>query len=220
MTDANKECRITCIQEMINAFSTRRAKEKIIVIDEKWIYLRDVPPKECNRAWVDSAGDRPTVARRTISDRKNLIIVASNFAKSLTYFELLQDGGSVNADRYQQFLQNMIARFQGTLPAWEMTIQHDNARPHVAHLVRSWLENHHVTLLKQPPYSPDTNLMDRYIFRNYECYRRGQHFANTEEVQNNFRDYLDSISVSKLSHEFETFKNHLQKVIEADGDYL
>ena len=77
-----------------------------------------------------------------------------------------------------------------------------------------------MTLLKQPPYSPDTNLMDRYIFRNYETYRRGQHFSNSREVEINFRSYLDSISASKLGDEFETFKIHLQKVIEADGNYL
>ena len=220
LSDDNKENRVICSQEMLNVFSTRRAKEKIIVIDEKWICLRDVPPKECNRVWVDGAGDRPAVARRTISDRKILIIVASNYTKSLTYFELLQDGGSVNADRYLQFLKNMIAQFHGRLPAWEMTIQHDNARPHVAQLVRNWLENHHVTLLKQPPYSPDTNLMDRYIFRNYECYRRGINFADAEEVRHNFRAYLDSTSEAKLSDEFETFKNHLQKIIEANGCYV
>ena len=79
LSDLNKETRVTCSQGMLDTFSKRRAKEKIIIIDEKWIYLRDVPPKECNRSWVDNAGDRPAVARRTISDRKFLVIVASNF---------------------------------------------------------------------------------------------------------------------------------------------
>lgn len=186
LTDDNKRIRVTCCQEMLNAYSPRRAKEKIIVIDEKWIYLRDVPPKECNRIWVNGPGDRPTIARRTISDRKVLIIVASNYTKSLSYFELLHDGGSINAERYLRFLQNMITNFQTRLPAWEMTIQHDNARPHVAQLIRLWLEEHHVSLLKQPAYSPDRNLMDRFIFRNYECYRRGKSFSDSTEVSNDF----------------------------------
>lgn len=103
--------RIACIQEMMNAFSTKKAKETIIAIDEKWIYIRDVPvtPKECNHAWSEGAGTRPIVTRRTIIIwSKNFIIVASIFTKTLTYFKLLQDGGSVNEDRYPQFLQNMI----------------------------------------------------------------------------------------------------------------
>ena len=116
------------------------------MIDEKWIYLRDVPPEECNRVLVDGTDDRPTIARRTISDRKVLIIVASNYAKSLTNFELLHDGGSINAERYLQFLQNMISKFQTIRPALAMVIQHDNARPHVAQLIRLWLEEHHVSL--------------------------------------------------------------------------
>lgn len=220
LTDNNKRIRVTCCQEMLNVYSARRAKEKIIVIDEKWIYLRNVPPKECNRVWVDGTGDRSTIARRTISDRKVLIIVASNYAKSLTYFEILHDGGSINAERYLQFLQNMIANFQTRLPAWEMVIQHDNARPHAAQLIRLWLEEHRVSLLKQPAYSPDTNLMDRFIFRNYECYRRGKNFSNSGEVSNDFRQYLESTSEAKLTSEFRNFTRHLQSVIEADGDYV
>ena len=107
----------------------------------------------------------------------------------------------------------MIAQFQGRLPAWEMTIQHDNARPHVAQLVQLWLEEHHVSLLKQPPYSLDTYLMDHYIFRNYECYRRGCNLIDREDVQNNFRAYSNSMLRAELSDEFETLKNHLGKII-------
>lgn len=220
LTDNNKRIRMTCCQEMLNAYSASKAKEKIIVIDEKWIYFRDVPPKEFNRAWVDGAGDRPTIARRTISDRKVLIIVASNFSKSLTYFEILHDGGSINAVRYLEFLQNMILKFQAILPAGELVIQHDNARPHVANLIRLWLEKNRVSLLKQPAYSPDTNLMDRFIFRNYECYRRGKIFSNSGEVSNDFHQYLESISEANLTGEFQTLTSHLQSVIEADGDYV
>ena len=200
LTNNNKRIRVTCCQVMLNAYSTRRAKEKIIVIDEKWIYLRDVPPKECSR--------------------KVMIIVASNYAMSLRYFELLHDGGSINAERYLQFLKNMISNFQTRVPVWELVIQHDNARPHIAQLIRLWLEEHRVSLLKQPPYSPDTNLMDRYIFRNYECYRRGRNFSNSGEVSKNFRQYLESTSKAKLTEEFQNFTRHLQSVIDAYGDYV
>ena len=56
-------------------------KEKVVVIDEKWVYLRNMPTKECQRSWVDSAGDRPILTRRIISDKKVLVIVATNYAK-------------------------------------------------------------------------------------------------------------------------------------------
>ena len=133
LNDSHKEKRVKCSREMLDVFRRRGAKEKVVAIDEKQIYLRNVPPKECQRAWVDSAGDRPIMPRRTISDKKVLVIVASNYANSLVYFEVLQKGDSINAERYLEFLINMVAKFQERLPQWELTIQHDNTRPHIAH---------------------------------------------------------------------------------------
>ena len=175
---------------------------------------------ECQRAWVDSAGDHPTVPRRTISDRKVLAIVASNYTKSLVYVEILHDGGSINADWYLKFLQNMLAEFQGRVPPWEIILQHDNARPHVAHQIREWVEDQHMTLLHQAPYSPDTNLMDRFLFRNYESYRRVQDFANSQEVSENLQDFMNAQTAAKLSKEFENLKVHLQNIIQGGGDYV
>ena len=70
-----------------------------------------MPLKECQRSLVDSEGDGPIMARRTISDKKVLVIVASNCAKYIVYFEVLQDGGSINAERHLEFLINMVATF-------------------------------------------------------------------------------------------------------------
>ena len=44
---------------MLVEFSKRGAKEKVVVIDEKWIFFTDVGTKEGDRAWVSSAGDTP-----------------------------------------------------------------------------------------------------------------------------------------------------------------
>ena len=141
LTEQHKENRIECAREMLRTLDRRLIKEKLIVLDEKWVYLRSVRPKECHRAWVDGAGDRPQEARRTISDKKVMLILASNFSKSFTYKEILHDGGSINADRYLIFLQNMFDALerQLRLSRWEVYLQHDNARPHVAILIRNWL---------------------------------------------------------------------------------
>ena len=146
--------------------------------------------------------------------------MAMNFSKSLIYKEILHDGGSIDAQRYLLFLQNMFDAFHETIPRWEITIQHGDARPHVAALVKRWLEGENVRILKQPPYSPDTNLMDRYIFRNYSMFRRGLHFNSSREVEINVEQYLEQVTINKLSKEFRDCKEHFQKVIDTDGDYI
>lgn len=221
LSEHNKQNRIERSQEMLAEFSRRGAKEKVVVIDEKWVYYRDVRPKECNRAWVNAAGDAPPVqARRTISDRKVLVIVACNFSKTFSYFESLDDGGSVNSERYVVFLQNMVQLYEQQMPAWELKIQHDNARPHTAHIVNQWLTDRHISLVRQAPYSPDTNLMDRYVFRNFETYRQNTDFHNPAEIRQIIQEFFDSLTERKLAKELDQLKTHLQMIIVAHGDYV
>jgi len=222
LTEHNKENRVECAREILRTLDRRLMKEKLIVLDEKWVYLRSVRPKECQRAWVDGAGDRPQQARRTIIDRKVMVIVASNYSKSFSYIEVLHDGGSINADRYLVFLQNMFTALERhlQLPHWELHLQHDNARPHVAIIVRNWLAAERINLLEQPPYSPDFNLMDRYLFRNYEVYRSGVDFDNSNDVEANINDFITNLTANKLQKEFQQLKIHLANVIEAAGDYV
>ena len=40
-----------------------------------------------------------------------------------------------------------------------LKIMHDNARPHTTLMTRTFFENNGITLVKQPPYSPDMNLL-------------------------------------------------------------
>jgi len=220
LSEQNKETRVECCRTMIERYSRRRSRETIVVIDEKWVYFKDTPAKENNRAWVDGAGDRPAIARRTISNRKVMIILASNYSKSFYYLEVLHHGTSINSQRYIDFLENMVNEFENLIPRWEMVIQHDNARPHVARIVTEWIETQHISLLKQPPYSPDTNLMDRFLFRNYEVFRRGRDFDNSNEAHENVRQYMDGMTNNKLVKELQNLLTHLQKVIDVNGNYV
>ena len=58
--------------------------------------------------------------------------------------------------------------FADVLSGTRMDIQHDNAHPHVAASVKTFLAGHNVCLLPQPPYSPDTNMLDRRVFSRLE----------------------------------------------------
>ena len=82
------------------------------------------------------------------------------------YFKVLHDGGAVKAERYFQFLEAAIKLLSQKLnvPGSQLSIMHDNARPHVAQIVKSWMCEKGVNCIMQPAYSPDFNLMDRYVF--------------------------------------------------------
>ena len=62
--------------------------------------------------------------------------------------------------------------------------------------------------IKQPPYSPDMNLLDRYVFRNLEFARRNKSFNNKEEVEHFLNEFLnEKMTRFKLSREL----NRLQE---------
>jgi len=77
--------------------------------------------------------------------------MAANFSGDF-YFEVLH-GGTVNADRYLQFLEAVIKFFSQKLNVLvsQLSIMHDNARPHVAKIVKSWMCEKGVNWIKQPP---------------------------------------------------------------------
>lgn len=187
----------------------------VLVIDEKWLYAQAHPPQQNVRSWVDSPGDRPTIARRGMSAKKFHIIVGINF-RGDHYFQVLQPGETVNSERYIAFLEQILfVRRQGT-----STIMHDNARPHVARLTNDFLRDNDVDRVQQPPYSPDMNLCDRYIFRNMEVHRKNTEFTDRNSVLQFLKNYLDQFSRHKLGREFTRLREDLQKIIDLNGDYL
>jgi transposase len=187
----------------------------IVVIDEKWLYAEPMPPKENVRAWVDAGGDRPRQPRRIIADKKFHIIVSMNY-RGEYYYEVLPRGIAINAHRYIQFLDNMKEiRRRGKLH-----IMHDNARPHTAQLTQAFLQLNSIDRLPQPPYSPDMNLMDRYIFRNMEAARKGKTFNSIDEVKMFLEEFLGMQTRYKLTREMNRLREDLDSIILCGGENI
>jgi len=79
--------------------------------------------------------------------------------KDLVYYELLKPGGSITSDRYRLQLIRLSRTLWEKRPEYEQkhdkVILHDNARPHVAKVVKKYLETLKWNVLPHPPYSPD-----------------------------------------------------------------
>ena len=78
--------------------------------------------------------------------------------KGAVYYELLKPGGTVTADRYRQPLIKLNQTLKQKRPEWEdrthkVILLHDNARPHVAKPVKTYLENIKWNVLSHAPYS-------------------------------------------------------------------
>ena len=160
------------------------------------------------------AGDRPTVPRRIISDMKYHIIVAINY-RGECYSEILPRNNSINAHRYIQFLEALIPRHRG-----DLIIMHDNARPHKALMTETFLRENKIGRIPQPPYSPDMNFLDRFVFRNMEVARRGIQLNTIDEAGDFVNNFVSTLNRQSLRNELERFRSDLQAIIDCGGDYL
>ena len=81
-----------------------------------------------------------------------------------------------NADVEQAFVHEKV------------NLQHDNARPHVAKPVETYLETLKWEVLLRPPYSPDIAPSDYYLFRSMARGLADQQFRSYEDIEK----WLDS----------------------------
>jgi len=92
--------------------------------------------------------------------------------KSLVYYELLKSGDSITGDRYRLQLIRLSRALREKRPEYEQkhdkVILHDNARPHVAKVVKQYLETLKWDVLPHPPYSPDIAPSDYWWFRRMQ----------------------------------------------------
>lgn len=211
LTESHKVQRVQLAQELL-----RNLNAYTVVVDEKWVYCEPLPPGQNNTYWVAPGGDRPTISRRIISDLKYHIIVACNFRGDFR-FQVLERTETINAKRYINFLQMIL----GMRRTGRLHLMHDNARPHMAAMTQAFCKEKGIRFIRQPPYSPDMNLLDRFVFRNLEFDRRITRFPNINCLSQYLQSFMENkMTRSKLSSEFDHLRNHLQKVIENNGNYI
>ena len=212
LTDDMKRARVTTSEVIL-----REINGSVMVIDEKWLYQNPLSPLNNLRSWVNVADirQRPQVPRRIISDIKYHVIVAINF-RGKHYSEVLEPGETVNSERYILFLQHLI----GTRRRGNLVIMHDNARPHKSRMTETFLMENNIHRVPQPPYSPDVNLLDRFVFRNMEAARSGLVIRSTQEARDFVDDFLRNIRRQSLTNELARLRDDLQEIINQNGDYL
>ena len=75
--------------------------------------------------------------------------------------------------------------------------------------------------MTQPPYSPDFNLLGRYVFRNMEFCRRELELKSIPEVEAFLQDFLSQkLTRFKLARELHRLIDNLQAIAANNEDYL
>ena len=107
--------------------------------------------------------------------------------------------------------------YQRVSLGWQSSIIiHDNARPHISQHTTDFLNGKCATVWNQPPYSPDFNLLDRWLFSLLEKKRYRQNFGSRGDLY----CALFAIEKSSFHQQGERLLADLSAVVHASGGYL
>lgn len=221
LSDENIASRITICLSLLNRHKQKSFLHRIVTGDEKWIYF-DNPSRK--RSWVNPGEPSTSMPKRNIHDHKVLLCIWWDM-QGVLYYELLQPGQTVTAQRYSQQLRRLKEELIKKRPLVaskqnKVILLHDNARPHVALQTRETLMEFQWEVLQHPAYSPDVAPSDYHLFRSMQHGLAGTQFHNSEEVRKWIDDFIASKDKEFFYRGIHLLPEKWEKVIENCGNYF
>ncbi|KAG5314900.1 MOS1T transposase, partial [Pseudoatta argentina] len=102
----------------------------------------------------------------------------------------------------------------------KVILLHDNARPHVAKPVKTYLETLKWDVLPHPPYSPDIAPSDFHLFRSMAHGLADRRFHSYEEAQKWIDSWIASKDMSFFRRGIHVLPERWEKVVSSDGQYF
>jgi len=224
LTIQQKENRVEVAKSMLEmAEEDPNWKEKVITGDETWVYGYDPETKRQSMEWKGK--DEPRTKKSRLCKSKNKVLLITFFdIKGIVHYEYLEEGQTINKETYLNIMRRVRESIR--LKRGEMwssknwIIHHDNARPHTAISVLTYLAKHGIPILQQPPYSPDLAPNDFFLFPKLKMALKGRRFDTRESIIADSKKVLKSIPKDAFSKCFESWEKRWKLCIDAGGEYF
>jgi histone-lysine N-methyltransferase SETMAR len=209
--------RVKACQELLDKSRKSNWLNNIITGDEKWVVYANVSRK---RQWLAPGQKAKPTPKAGLHPEKRMLCVWWSVT-GVVHWELLPVNTTVTAARYCAQIQRMAAELEKKHPQrGQIYFQHDNARPHVANLVKAKLERLGWELLPHPPYSPDLAPSDYHLFRSLSNDLRGRKFKNETELKQYLQSFFDSKPATFYASGIRDLPRRWQEVIDTQGKYI
>jgi len=111
----------------------------------------------------------------------------------VVYYELLKPNETITGALYRTQLMRLSRALKEKRAYYsrhdKIILLHDNARPHVAALIKTYLETFKWEVLPHPLYSPDIAPSDYHLFRSM-THGLSEHFTSYEDTKHCIDDSL------------------------------
>ena len=99
-------------------------------------------------------------------------------------------------------------------------LRHENAPAGASLLIREFLKKHEMTVVPQPPYSPDLAPADLFLFPKLKSSLKGHRFQTVEEIEENSIRDLRAIPPNTFQDAFQNWKRRWERCIKSGGGYF
>ena len=117
-------------------------------------------------------------------------------------------------------LRERVRRKQPELWRNGWILRQNNAPAHNALPVKQLLATKNITVLEQPPYSPNLAPCDFYLFPEIKSVFKGTHFVSAESVKAKTAEVIKNLTEHELRNCFEHWQHRLQLCVNSEGNYF
>ena len=138
------------------------------------------------------------------------------------YYELFKPSETITGDRYRTQVKRLDQALEEKRSKCQerhgkVILQYDNAWPHVARAVKTYLETLKWEVLPHPPYSSGVAPSDYHLFRSMALGLAHQHFRSYKEVKKWIDSWIASRDASFFRDEIQKLPERWKKVVARHG---
>jgi len=86
--------------------------------------------------------------------------------------------------------------------------------------VNEFLAKNDISVVLQPPYSPDLSPCDFFLFPKLKFHLKGRHFATVDNIQKVVTDQLRALPYEDFQHCYREWEQRLRLCVASQGNYF
>jgi transposase len=144
--------------------------------------------------------------------------------QGIIHHEFIPRGQAVNKEFHVAVLKHLREAVCGKRPQLWMNqswvLHHYNAPAHLLLFVCNFLARNKMTVVPQPPFSPDLAPADFFLFPKLKSTLKGCRFDTTDEIQKNLMNELFTIPKEVFQKAFKSWQKHWEWCVASNGNYF
>jgi histone-lysine N-methyltransferase SETMAR len=169
--------------------------------------------------WVPKDGEKPEAVKQDISTRKCLLTLVISREKVLHY-GLLPEKQTMNSTTYiSEVLLPLKKKLEKENLLGTVFLHNDNASCHRSQVTTDVMKEVGVSMMNQPPYSPDLSPCDFFAFGVVKRMLAGLHHTSRDNLEKTLVEIFKEFSPMVLKRTFANWMRRLKYVIVSGGRY-